>query len=59
MTGVTDLCKSKGIGAGPNDQMVFFFARGDATEGRVTLRQANIGRSIAVTVAGITGRVDG
>ena len=44
---------------GSASSSVFFFGRGSATQGTLTLRQDAIGRSRSVTVTGITGRVDG
>jgi len=40
------------------DRFAFFFARGDATAGQVTVRQPRRNRSLAVSVAGLTGRVE-
>lgn len=36
----------------------WFFARGSATPGRVTVTQPNLNRSETICVAGLTGRVD-
>lgn len=47
----TDACLGTGTG------IVWFFARGSATTGSVTLRQPVIGRSETICVAGLTGRV--
>jgi hypothetical protein len=37
--------------------MAFFFARGSATPGNVVLRSDAAGRSRALNVVGVTGRV--
>jgi prepilin-type N-terminal cleavage/methylation domain-containing protein len=42
---------------GAADEYVFFFARGNATKGSVTVTQPQLGRSRTVTVTDITGRV--
>jgi prepilin-type N-terminal cleavage/methylation domain-containing protein len=42
---------------GAADEYVFFFARGNATQGSVTVTQPQLGRSETVTVTDITGRV--
>ena len=39
------------------DDLVFFYARGNATPGGITLRQTNIDRTVRVCVTGMTGRV--
>lgn len=41
------------------DRFIYFFARGSATGGSVTLTQSRIGKSRTVTVSPITGRVEG
>lgn len=41
----------------PDDQFAFFYARGSATAGQVTVEQPQLGRIRTVTVAAITGRV--
>lgn len=42
---------------GTATDIVWFFARGSATSGSVTLRQPALGRSETICVAGLTGRV--
>jgi prepilin-type N-terminal cleavage/methylation domain-containing protein len=42
---------------GTAGEYVFFFARGNATKGSVTVTQPQLGRSETVTVTDITGRV--
>jgi prepilin-type N-terminal cleavage/methylation domain-containing protein len=42
---------------GAADEYAFFFARGNATQGSVTVTQPQLGRSRTVTVTDITGRV--
>lgn len=55
-TGVTSFCASE-LGV-PSSQLVFFFARGTATEGNVVLENASLpGRSLEFTVKPMTGRV--
>lgn len=48
---VTSTC----LGAGTD--IVWFFARGSATAGSVTVTQSTLGRSETICVAGLTGRV--
>lgn len=55
---VTTTCASD-LSATANDHFVFFFARGDATAGKVVLNQPQLGRQKTVTVSGLTARVDG
>lgn len=55
-TGVTSFCAAE-LGV-PASQLVFFFARGTATEGSVALENASLpGRSLGFTVKPMTGRV--
>lgn len=42
----------------PNDEFAFFFPRGTATAGSVTLRQPALDREFSISVSAITGRVD-
>jgi prepilin-type N-terminal cleavage/methylation domain-containing protein len=42
---------------GTGGEYVFFFARGNATKGSVTVTQPQLGRSRTITVTDITGRV--
>ena len=51
---VSALCRQGIAGA----EVVFFFARGTATEGELTLVQPRLARTKEVCVAGSTGRVD-
>lgn len=53
-TNVSQLCRQ----GNANAEVVFFFARGTATAGRLTLVQPRLGRTKTVCVAGTTGRVD-
>lgn len=59
---LTDFCSQAitGVPGNPNnDRFVFFFARGNATGGQVTLQQAALdGRRRTVCVTPTTGRVD-
>jgi type II secretory pathway pseudopilin PulG len=58
-SGITSLCRTQISGAG-SDEFAFFYARGTATSGSITLvSPALAGRSRTVTVTPITGRVDG
>jgi prepilin-type N-terminal cleavage/methylation domain-containing protein len=41
-----------------SDEFVFFFARGNATQGQLVLRSQALDRTRTITVNGITGRVD-
>ena len=50
---ITSSCASFGAA----DDMAFFFARGSATPGNVVLRSDAAGRSRALNVVGVTGRV--
>ena len=52
----TTTCRAEIAGASA-DEFVFFFARGNATAGKLTLWLDNLGHSKSVAVAGITGRV--
>lgn len=54
-TNETTVCRSN-LSA-PTDAFAFFYARGSATAGQVTVDQPQIGRTRTVTVAAITGRV--
>lgn len=53
----TDLCRTA-TGGGAKDEFVFFYARGTATPGRVTVSHPVLGRRKLVCVYGLTGRVD-
>lgn len=55
--GITSTCRSQIAGAG-SDQFAFFFPRGTATAGSVTLRQPSLDRSLSVSVTPMTGRVE-
>lgn len=55
-SGVGDACSSLGR---PGDAFVFFFARGNATEGSLVVRQKQLDRTLGVSVAAVTGRVEG
>ena len=50
---VTAICK-----AGTFDDVVFFFAKGTATSGRIRIRQPVLDRTETICVTGITGRVE-
>lgn len=50
---VTDICKD-----GTYDDVVFFFAKGSATPGRITVSQPILDRELTICVQGITGRVE-
>ena len=50
-------CRAAGTGATSNDRFLFFYSRGTATVGSVTLFQPALARSETVSVTGITGRV--
>ena len=56
-TGITSVCRSQIPGA-TTDQFAFFFPRGTATAGSVTLRQPALGRTESLSVLPITGRVE-
>lgn len=49
----TDIPSCRGTGT----DIVWFFARGSATTGRVTIAQPNLSRTEIICVAGLTGRV--
>lgn len=53
-TDVSELCR-EGI---DDAEVVFFFARGTATEGEITLVQPRLDRRKTVCISGPTGRVD-
>ena len=53
---VTGFCASK-VGANADDQFVFFYPRGSATPGSVTMRQPVLNETKTISVAGVTGRV--
>ena len=56
-SGITSLCRSQISGAS-SDQFVFFYARGTATEGNLTLELPALpGRTLSLGVTPITGRV--
>lgn len=58
-SGITEACATD-LGATAADHFVFFFARGTATAGEVTLVHPQLeGKSLSVTVTPITGRVEG
>jgi len=48
---------STGIANAGSAQIAFFYARGTATPGSITLEQTNLDRSESLSVTGITGRV--
>jgi len=48
---------SAGIANAGSAQIAFFYARGTATPGSITLEQTNLDRSESLSVTGITGRV--
>jgi len=50
------LCRT--VWTDPNDEFVFFFARGSATGGTLVLRSDALDRTETITVGAITGRVD-
>ena len=54
---VTATCISK-LTAGAMDRFVFFYPRGTATSGSVTLTQESLNQSEQVTVTSMTGRVE-
>ncbi len=59
---VTRFCRDRITGAQgspSNDHFVFFFARGNATAGQVTIVQTATGRTRLACVGGVTGRVSG
>ena len=56
-SGITATCRSQIPGAA-GDQFVFFFPRGTATAGTVTLRQPAINRSVSLSILPMTGRVE-
>jgi prepilin-type N-terminal cleavage/methylation domain-containing protein len=49
---------SAGVAESASAQIAFFYARGTATPGTLTLEQTNLDRTEALKVTGITGRVD-
>jgi prepilin-type N-terminal cleavage/methylation domain-containing protein len=60
---VTDFCRDNletlagaPVSSAQNDHLAFFFARGNATEGQVTLEQTQLGRTETICIAGLTGR---
>jgi prepilin-type N-terminal cleavage/methylation domain-containing protein len=53
---VTGLCSDAGSGGWTD--VVFFFARGSATRGSVTIEHTSLGREKTVCVNGVTSRVD-
>lgn len=61
LRGVTAACRATLTPAAPaSDQMVFFFARGDATAGTMSVRHPSLQKPPrTITVVGLTGRVDG
>ena len=50
--------KCKAIPGASSDSFAFFYARGSATGGSVTIVQPQLGRTKTVTVTPITGRVE-
>jgi prepilin-type N-terminal cleavage/methylation domain-containing protein len=46
-----------GVASAGSAEIAFFYARGTATPGSITLEQTNLGRSESLDVTGITGRV--
>lgn len=54
----TTVCRSKLSASDAAHQFVFFYARGTATPGKVTIEQPALGRSRTIDVKGLTGRVD-
>lgn len=54
----TTVCRSDLTATSAVHQFVFFYPRGTATAGKVTIEQPSLGRSRAIDVRGLTGRVD-
>lgn len=50
-------CRTQVAGIPTTAKFVFFYARGTALDGTITLTQRNLGRSEGVTVTALTGRV--
>lgn len=61
VTAATNFADPAGVAMSPclkgADELVFFYARGSATPGSITVYQPNIDRSLRVCVTGLTGRV--
>jgi prepilin-type N-terminal cleavage/methylation domain-containing protein len=57
----TSECRSAlgaaGVPSAGSAEIAFFYARGTATPGSITLEQTHLGRSESLSVTGITGRV--
>jgi prepilin-type N-terminal cleavage/methylation domain-containing protein len=53
---ITAFCKTK-LSAPADNAIAFFYPKGNATPGSVTLRQPTIDKTRTIEVAGITGRV--
>jgi prepilin-type N-terminal cleavage/methylation domain-containing protein len=56
-TAMANLCKT--IPGASSDKFAFFYARGSATGGTITLTQPAINKTKTITVTPITGRVEG
>lgn len=56
-SGITSTCRSALPGA-TSDEFAFFFPRGTATGGTVTLRQPALDRTLSISVSPMTGRVE-
>lgn len=56
-SGITSTCRSQIAGA-TSDEFAFYFPRGTATAGSVTLRQPSLGRTLSLSVTPMTGRVE-
>jgi len=54
----TGVCRAALGAAGVENQFVFFYARGDATAGQVTVEHPTLGRTRAIQVTGLTARVE-
>jgi prepilin-type N-terminal cleavage/methylation domain-containing protein len=55
-TAVKNACAS--LTGNANDKFAFFFARGSATPGTVTILQPSLNRSRTLTISPITGRIE-
>ncbi|MEA2434234.1 MAG: hypothetical protein QOG54_1691 [Actinomycetota bacterium] len=55
---LTSECRGD-LGAPAGDKFAFFFPRGTATGGSITLTSSRVGKSKTITVTPITGKVEG
>ena len=57
LTPCRNALQSAGVAGASGARIAFFYARGTATSGSVTVRQPSLGKTTTVSVGALTGRV--